>query len=71
MASATPPPPTWVSGAADLGELRAVADILGHSPEILLSVYAHALPASVRAVADRIGQRSAVLRTEPSGPAPA
>lgn len=59
-----------VSGAADLGELRAVADILGHSPEILLSVYAHALPASVRAVADRIGQRSAVLRTEPSGPSP-
>jgi integrase len=52
-----------VSGAADLGELRAVADILGHSPEMLLRVYAHALPASVRAVADRIGQRGATLST--------
>lgn len=54
-----------VSGAADVGELRAVADVLGHSPEMLLRVYAHALPASVRAVADRIGQRGAVERTGP------
>lgn len=57
-----------VSGAADLGELRAVADVLGHSPEMLLRVYAHALPASVRAVADRIGQRGA-LETGPTGSA--
>ncbi|MBW3615950.1 MAG: site-specific integrase [Actinobacteria bacterium] len=55
-----------VSGAADLGELRAVADILGHSPEMLLRVYAHALPASVRAVADRIGQRGLAGRRDPS-----
>jgi len=48
-----------VSGATDLGELRAVADVLGHSPEMLLRVYAHALPASIRAVADRIGRRDA------------
>lgn len=59
-----------VSGAADLGELRAVADILGHSPEMLLRVYAHALPASVRAVADRIGERGAVGSVEPSPFAP-
>lgn len=59
-----------VSGATDLGELRAVADVLGHSPEMLLRVYAHALPESVRAVADRIGQRGAVSGTEPSGRAP-
>ena len=56
-----------VSGAADLGELRAVADILGHSPEMLLRVYAHALPASVRAVADRVGQRDANGGIAPSG----
>ena len=46
-----------VRSAADLGELRAVADVLGHSPEMLLRVYAHALPESVRAVAERIGRR--------------
>lgn len=45
--------------AADVGELRAVADVLGHSPEILLRVYAHAMPESVRAVSDRIGRRAA------------
>jgi integrase len=56
-----------VSGAADLGELRAVADVLGHSPEMLLRVYAHALPASVRAVADRIGRRSRAGIVEPGG----
>lgn len=48
-----------VRRATDLGELRAVADVLGHSPEVLLRIYAHALPESVRAVADRIGQRGA------------
>lgn len=47
-----------VRGATDLGELRAVADVLGHSPEILLRVYAHALPDSLRSVADRIGRRA-------------
>lgn len=47
-----------VQGSTDLGELRAVADVLGHSPEMLLRVYAHALPESVRAVADRIGRRT-------------
>jgi Phage integrase family len=31
------------------------ADVLGHSPDMLMRVYAHALPDAVRAVADRIG----------------
>jgi integrase len=47
-----------VRGARDVGELRAVADVLGHSPDMLMKVYAHALPESTRAVADRIGARS-------------
>jgi integrase len=45
-----------VRGARDVGELRAVADVLGHSPDMLMRVYAHALPESTRAVVDRIGQ---------------
>ncbi len=48
-----------VRQATDLGELRAVADILGHSPDMLMRTYAHALPDSLRAVSDRIGQRVA------------
>jgi integrase len=48
-----------VRGAHDVGELRAVADVLGHSPDMLMKVYAHALPDSTRAVADRIGVRVA------------
>ncbi len=47
-----------VQGAADLGELRAIADLLGHSPEMLMNTYAHALPDSRSAVVDRIGRRS-------------
>ncbi len=47
-----------VGSAKDLGELRAIADILGHSPEMLLNVYSHALPRSQSAVVDRIGRRS-------------
>lgn len=47
-----------VRGARDVGELRAVADVLGHSPDMLMKVYAHALPESTRAVADRIGARA-------------
>jgi integrase len=38
-----------VRQASDAGELRAVADILGHSPDMLMRVYAHALPDSLRA----------------------
>jgi integrase len=48
-----------VRGAADVGELRAVADVLGHSPEMLLRIYAHALPESTRAVTERIAGRGA------------
>ena len=52
--------------AADLGELRAAAEVLGHSPEMMMQVYAHALPDSVRSVADRIGRRhGAAHRREP------
>lgn len=46
-----------VQGATDLGELRAIADLLGHSPEMLMNTYAHALPKSQSAVVDRIGRR--------------
>lgn len=47
-----------VQQASDLGELRAIADILGHSPEMLMNTYAHALPNSQLAVVDRIGRRT-------------
>jgi integrase len=43
-----------VQGANDLGELRAIADLLGHSPEMLMNTYAHALPNSQAAVVDRL-----------------
>jgi integrase len=47
-----------VRSAKDIGELRAVADVLGHSPDMLMKIYAHAMPDSTRAVADRIGART-------------
>jgi integrase len=47
-----------VRGACDVGELRAVADVLGHSPDMLMRIYAHAMPDSTRAIADRIGARA-------------
>ncbi len=47
-----------VSNAGDVGELRAIADILGHSPEMLLNTYSHALPRSQNAVVARLGRRS-------------
>jgi integrase len=43
-----------VQCAADLGELRAIADLLGHSPEMLMNTYAHALPNSQAAVVERL-----------------
>lgn len=46
-----------VRHAEDIGEIRAVADILGHSPDMLMKTYAHALAESVRTVTDKIGQR--------------
>ena len=49
-----------VRAATDVGELRAIADVLGQSPDMLMKTYAHALPESLRAVADKIGQRSSV-----------
>jgi integrase len=47
-----------VQGAQDVGELRAIADLLGHSPEMLMNTYAHALPKSQTAVVDRISRRN-------------
>ena len=48
-----------VNNAKDVGELRAIADILGHSPEMLMTVYAHALPQSRQAIVDRLQPTSA------------
>ena len=50
-----------VRHSADLGELRAVADILGHSPEMLLRVYAHTMPESLRSVSERVAMRTHAL----------
>jgi integrase len=47
-----------VRHATDIGEIRAAADLLGHSPDMLMRVYAHALPESVRTVTDKIERRS-------------
>jgi len=47
-----------VQAANDLGELRAIADLLGHSPEMLMNTYAHALPKSQAAVVARLGHRT-------------
>ena len=42
----------------DVGELRGAADLLGHSSDMLMTVYAHGLPDSTRAIADGIGERT-------------
>jgi integrase len=55
-----------VRHATDLGELRAAADLLGHSPDMLMKTYAHALPESVRIVTEKIGQRAAARRASPT-----
>jgi hypothetical protein len=47
-----------VASAAELGEVRAAAEILGHSPEMLMRTYSHALPASLRSVTAKIGSRA-------------
>jgi integrase len=47
-----------VRHAADVGEVRAAADLLGHSPDMLMKVYAHVLPESLKIVTDKIGRRS-------------
>ena len=36
-----------VRQAADVGELRAAADVLGHSPDVLIKTYAHVMPESM------------------------
>ncbi len=52
-----------VRSARDVGELRAIADMLGHSPDMLMKVYAHAMPETTKAIAERIGQRSPLIGT--------
>jgi integrase len=47
-----------VANATDVGELRAIADVLGHSTDMLLQIYAHALPHAGTVVAQRIEGRS-------------
>jgi integrase len=47
-----------VANATDLGEVRAAAELLGHSPEMLMHTYAHALPVSIRTVTEKVGARS-------------
>jgi integrase len=47
-----------VKPAVGMGEIRAMADILGHSPDELMRTYAHALPESVRTVTDKIERRT-------------
>jgi integrase len=46
-----------VSGASDLGQLRAIADVLGHSPDMLITTYAHAMPMSTADVVQDIARR--------------
>jgi integrase len=48
-----------VRHADDIGEIRAAADLLGHSPDMLMKTYAHALPESVLTVTEKIGRRAA------------
>jgi integrase len=47
-----------VRHASDIGEIRAAADLLGHSPDMLMRTYAHALPESISAVTDKIAARA-------------
>ncbi|HKZ29667.1 MAG TPA: site-specific integrase, partial [Acidimicrobiia bacterium] len=46
-----------VRHASDIGEIRAAADILGHSPDMLMKTYAHVLPESARTVTEKIAKR--------------
>ena len=48
-----------VRHAADIGEIRAAAEILGHSPDVLMKACAHVLPESLRTVTEKIAKRGA------------
>ncbi|HZD23334.1 MAG TPA: site-specific integrase [Acidimicrobiia bacterium] len=52
-----------VRHASDIGEIRAAADILGHSPDMLMKTYAHVLPESVRTVTEKIAKRGSTRRS--------
>ena len=47
-----------VRHAENIGEMRAAADLLGHSPDMLMKTYDHSLPQSIQAMTDKIGQRA-------------
>ncbi len=51
-----------VRSASNIGELRAAADILGHSPDMLMKVYAHTLPDSIQIMTEKIGRRGGARR---------
>ena len=50
-----------VRHATDIGEIRAAADLLGHSPDMLMRTYAKVLPESISAVTDKIAERAATI----------
>lgn len=47
-----------VADAENIGEIRAAADMLGHSPEMMMRTYAKALPQSLKTVTDKIERRA-------------
>ncbi|MGH9272165.1 MAG: tyrosine-type recombinase/integrase, partial [Ilumatobacteraceae bacterium] len=51
------------AGATHIGQVRAIADLLGHSADMLMKTYAHAMPASTSAVVTGIAGRGAPGRT--------
>ena len=50
-----------VRHATDIGEIRAAADLLGHSPDMLMRTYAKVLPESISAVTEKIAERAATI----------
>jgi integrase len=50
-----------VRSASDLGEIRAAADLLGHSPDMLMRTYAKVLLETISAVTEKIGARAREL----------
>ena len=53
-ASATRQRRTWCSQRATSASSEPIADLLGHSPEMLMNTYAHALPNSQTAIVERL-----------------
>lgn len=47
-----------VADAENIGEIRAAADMLGHSPEMMMRTYTRALSQSLKTVTDKIERRA-------------